>query len=174
MISQKVIERINVQIEREMFSAYLYMAMSAEMSKQGYTGVAKWLMVQYHEELFHAMKFYKYLLEQGAKPVVPAIKQPTVKEGIGIKELFTEVLKHEKTVTASIRELLEFAMADKDYATENLVRWYVDEQVEEERNGEEILQDIELLGENKQGMFMLNIELGKRELSVASNFVSFT
>jgi len=174
MISQKVIDRINVQIEREMYSAFLYMTMSAEMSKQGYTGIAKWLMVQYHEEMFHAMKFYKYLIEQGAKPAVPAIKEAQVKSGIGIKELFTEVLKHEKTVTASIRELLELASAEKDYATENVVRWYIDEQVEEEKNAEEILQNIELLGENKQGLFMLNIELGKRELSVASNFVSFT
>ena len=174
MISNKVIDRINLQIDREMYSAYLYMAMSAELSSQGYTGVAKWLMVQYHEEMFHAMKFYKYLLEQGAKPAVPAIKQASVKAGISIKELFTEVLKHEKTVTASIRELLELAMAEKDYATENFVRWYIDEQVEEERNNEEILQQVELLGENKQGLFMLNIELGKRELSVASNFVSYT
>jgi len=173
MISQKVIDRINLQIEREIYSAYLYMTMSAEMSRQGYNGIAKWLMIQYHEEMFHAMKFYKYLLEQGAKPIVPAIKQAVVKEGIGIKELYTEVLNHEKTVTASIRELLELAIAEKDYATENLVRWYIDEQVEEERNNEEILQNIELLGENKQGLFMLNIELGKRELNVEANFVSF-
>ncbi len=110
MISNKVIDSINLQIDREMYSAYLYMAMSAELSSQGYTGIAKWLMVQYHEEMFHAMKFYKYLLEQGAKPAVPAIKQATVKAGIGIKELFTEVLKHEKTMTASIRELLELAI----------------------------------------------------------------
>lgn len=174
MISQKVIDRINLQIEREMYSAFLYMAMSAEMSQQGYAGVAKWLMVQYHEEMFHAMKLYKYLIEQGAKPIVPAIKEAPVKSGIGIKELFTEVLKHEKTVTASIRELLELAIAEKDYATENVVRWYIDEQVEEEKNAETILQNIELVGENKQGLFMLNVELGTRELSVDSNFASYT
>lgn len=171
MLSKKIVDRINLQIEREIFSAYLYMAMSAKATEMGYTGVAKWLMVQYHEEMFHAMKFFTYLQDQGAAPVVPKLDMPVVK-GKTVKEIFEATLDHEKFVTASIRELLEWAMAEKDFATENLVRWYINEQVEEEKNATEILQNIELLGDGKQGLFMLNIELGKRSPTIPLDYTN--
>ncbi|HOX91698.1 MAG TPA: ferritin [Spirochaetales bacterium] len=117
MIAKKIVDRINLQIEREIYSAYLYMAMSAKATDMGYDGVAKWLMIQYHEEMFHAMKFFMYLQDQGALPVVPKIEQPIVKTD-SVKGLFEATLEHEKFVTASIRELLELALAEKDYATE--------------------------------------------------------
>jgi len=171
MISQKVADRINLQINREMFSANLYMAMSARMTESGYAGVGKWLMTQYHEEMFHAMKFYNYLLDQNASPKLARIDQPEVKAKT-IKEIFEASLEHEKFVTASIKELLELALAEKDYATENIVRWYVDEQVEEEKNATDILQTIELMGEGKHGMFMLSVQLGKRAPSIPLDFTS--
>lgn len=171
MLSKKIVDRINLQINREMYSAYLYMAMSAKMAEQGYNGVANWLMVQYHEEMFHAMKLYGYLIDQGASPALAQIDKPEVKAKT-VKEIFEATLEHEKFVTASIRELLELALAEKDYATENLVRWYVDEQVEEEKNATDILQTLELLGDGKQGVFMLNIELGKRKPSIPLDFTS--
>jgi ferritin len=173
MISKKVADRINLQINREMYSAYLYMAMSAKMSEEGYNGVASWFMVQFHEEMFHAMKFYNYLLEQGASPELAQIDKPAVKAK-SIKEFFEAALEHEKFVSASIRELLELAISEKDYATENLVRWYVDEQVEEEKNATDILQTIGLMGDGKQGVFMLNIELGKRKASIPLDFTSIS
>lgn len=173
MLSTVVSGRIAEQINREMYSAYLYMAMSAKMTEWGYKGAAKWLMVQYHEEMFHAMKLYAYLQDRGATPVLKAIAAPVVADA-DFKALFSHVLEHEKAVTASIRELLELALSEKDYATEGLVRWYVNEQVEEERNAEEILQNIALLGNSSQGLFMLNIELGKRGLSVPSDFTSIS
>lgn len=169
MLSKKIIDRINLQINREMFSAYLYMAMSAKMSEQGYNGVATWMMTQYHEEMFHAMKLYSYLLQNAATPKLEKIEAPEVKAKT-IKELFEATLEHEKFITASIRELLELSLAEKDYATEGLVRWYVGEQVEEEKNAMDILQTIELMGDGKQGLFMLNIELGKRKPSIALDF----
>lgn len=171
MISKKIADRINLQINREMYSAYLYMAMSARMAEAGYTGAAKWLMTQYHEEMFHAMKLYNYLLDQGASPALAAIDRPDFK-GSTMKEVFEETLEHEKFVTASIRELLDLAIAEKDYATENLVRWYVDEQVEEEKNAQEILQTMELMGDGKNGMFMLNVQLGKRGPSIPLDFTA--
>ncbi len=173
MISKKVADRINLQINREMFSAYLYMAMSAKMTEDGYNGVASWLMVQFHEEMFHAMKFYNYLLEQSAAPELAQIDKPVIKAK-SIKEIFEATLEHEKFVSASIRELLELAISEKDYATENLVRWYVDEQVEEEKNATDILQTIGLMGDGKQGVFMLNIELGKRKPSIPLDFTSIS
>jgi ferritin len=169
MISKKMADRINEQINREMFSAYLYMSMSARMTEAGYRGVGKWLMVQYHEEMFHAMKFYGYLQDQGAAVDLKAIALPSFKE-TGIKELFQHVLEHEKGVTKSIHEIMAQAVEEKDYATQSLAEWYVNEQVEEEKNDMDILQAIDLVGNSAQGLFLLNIELGKRDLGVASDF----
>ncbi|MBL8968883.1 MAG: ferritin [Spirochaetaceae bacterium] len=169
MISKKMSDRINLQINREMYSAYLYLAMAARMGEAGYKGVANWLTIQYHEEMFHAMKMYGYLQDQGASVALDAIARPDFKE-TGVKEIFQHTLEHEKGVTASIREIAALAREEKDYATENFIAWYVDEQVEEEKNATEILQTIDLLGNNAQGIFMLNIELGKRKLGVPSDF----
>jgi len=169
MLSKTMSERINLQINREMYSAYLYMAMSAKMTETGYMGIGKWLMVQYHEEMFHAMKFVKYLQEQGATLTLKAIETPEFHE-TSVKDIFKRVYAHEQGVTASIREMMDLAVAEKDYATENLLTWYIDEQVEEEKNDTEILQTIELMGENSQALYMLNIELGKRSLEAPSDF----
>jgi ferritin len=173
MISTKMAARINEQINREMFSAYLYMAMSARMGEAGYKGVAKWLMIQYHEEMFHAMKLYGYLEDQGVAVGLKAIAAPEFPEK-GLKELFRHVLEHEKGVTKSIHEIAALAKDEKDYATEALIQWYVNEQVEEEKNASEILQTIDLLGDSAQGNFMLNIELGKRSLGVPSDFTAMS
>jgi len=169
MLSQKMIDRINVQINREMSSAYLYLSMSAKMKEFGYSGIGKWLTVQYHEEMFHAMKFASYLHDQNATVSYRAIEVPEFKEK-EIKPLFQHVLAHEQGVTASIREIMDLAVAEKDYATQALAQWYISEQVEEEKNAAEILQNIDLLGNSAQGLFMLNIELGKRDASVPLDF----
>jgi ferritin len=169
MLSKKMVDRINEQINREMYSAYLYLAMAARMQEAGYKGVGKWMMVQYHEEMFHAMKFYAYLQDQGAAVELKAIAKPEFKETT-IKELFQHALEHEKGVSGSIREIAALAREEKDYATEGLAQWYVAEQVEEERNATEILQTIDLVGNSAQGLYLLNVELGKRDLGVASDF----
>lgn len=169
MISSKMNERVNLQINREMYSAYLYLAMAAKMTETGYMGIGKWLTVQYHEEMFHAMKFVKYLEDQSATVKYAQIETPTFSE-TGVKELFQHILKHEQFVTSSIREMVELARSEKDYATENLLQWYIDEQTEEEKNDMEILQAIDLLGNNAQGLYMLNIELGKRDNGASLDF----
>ena len=173
MISATMTDRINLQINREMYSAYLYLAMSSVMTDEGYEGAAKWLMVQYHEEMFHAMKFYKYLQDQGSTPVLAQIDVPKV-ESKEMKKLFVQVLEHEKFVTASIREIMALAISEKDYATMGLAQWYIDEQVEEEKNASDILKTYDLIGGSAHGAFMLNIELGKRDLSVPSDFTKMS
>jgi ferritin len=169
MISKKMADRLNEQINREMYSGFLYLAMAARMREAGYKGVGNWFTIQYHEEMYHAMKFFGYLEDQGAAVDLKAIAKPELKE-TSIKELFQRSLEHEKSVTKSIHEIMALAVEEKDYATEVLAQWYVDEQVEEEKNATEILQTIELLGNSLQGLFLLNVELGKRSLSVASDF----
>lgn len=171
MISKKMSDRINEQINREIYSAYLYLAMAARMSEAGYKGVGNWLMIQYHEEMFHAMKFYAYLQDQGASVQLKAIAAPEFKE-TRVKELFQHVLEHEKGVTRSIHEIMALAIEERDYATQVLDQWYVDEQVEEEKNATEILQAIELTGDSPQGLYLLNLELGKRKLGVPSDFTT--
>ena len=169
MISKKLADRINEQINREMYSGYLYLAMANKMNESGYNGVGNWLTNQYHEEMFHAMKFARYLQDQGAAVELKAIAAPELKE-TSVKEFFQRALEHEKGVTRSIHEMMGTALAENDYATQSLLSWYVDEQVEEEKNANEILQTLELLGSSAQGIFMLNVELGKRSLSVPSDF----
>ncbi len=169
MISNKMADRINLQINREMYSAYLYLAMAAAMTEKGYLGIGRWLTIQYHEEMFHAMKFAKYLEDQGAAVKYAQIDTPVFSE-TGVKEIFQHILRHEQSVTASIREMVELAREEKDYATENLLQWYIDEQIEEEKNDTEILQIIDLLGNSAQGLYMLNIELGKRENNAVLDF----
>ncbi len=169
MISKKMADRINEQVNREMYSAYLYLAMAARMTEAGYKGVGNWLTIQYHEEMYHAMKFCGYLQDQGQAVELKAIAKPEFKE-TAIKEIFQHALEHEKGVTKSIHEIMAQAVDEKDYATESLARWYVDEQVEEEKNATEILQTIDLVGNSAQGLFLLNVELGKRGLSIPSDF----
>jgi len=169
MISKKMTDRINEQINREMYSAYLYLAMAAKMTEAGYKGVGNWFTIQFHEEMFHAMKFFGYLQDQGTAVDLKAIAKPDIKE-TSIKEFFQRSLEHEKVVTKSIHEIAAQAAEEKDYATGILAQWYVTEQVEEEKNATEILQTIDLLGNSAQGLFLLNVELGKRSLSAPSDF----
>ena len=105
----------------------------------------------------------------GPAVVLKAMASPDFKE-TGIKELFQHVLEHEKGVTKSIHEIMALAIEEKDYATQNLAQWYVDEQVEEEKNDMEILQAVDLVGNSPQGLFLLNVELGRRDLGVPSDF----
>jgi ferritin len=169
MISKKMADRINEQINREMYSGYLYLAFAARMTEAGYKGVGHWFTIQYHEEMFHAMKFHAYLQDQGAAVELKAIAKPEFKE-TGVKEIFQHALEHEKGVTKGINEIMALAIEEKDYATQTLAQWYVNEQVEEEKNASEILQTVDLMGNSTQGIFMLNIELGKRSLSAPSDF----
>jgi ferritin len=173
MISKKMVDRINEQINREMYSGYLYLAMSARMQEAGYKGVGNWLTIQYHEEMFHAMKFYTYIQDQGAAVELKALAKPEFKETT-VKDIFQHALEHEKSVTQSIREIMDLALEEKDYATQELAQWYVKEQVEEEKNASEILQTVDLVGNSAQGIFLLNVELGKRKLSVSSDFTRMT
>ncbi|MFA6506374.1 MAG: ferritin [Treponemataceae bacterium] len=169
MISQKMTDAINRQINNEMYSAYLYMSMSAYSSNVGLNGFATWFMVQYHEEMFHAMKQYNYVLDQGAVAHVQTIKEPP-KSFASAKDMFEKTLEHEKFVTKSINEIADLALTEKDHATYQFIQWYVTEQVEEEKNDNEILQKLKLAGESGPGLFMIDEQLATRVLTVQTDF----
>ncbi len=161
MIDKEIEEAINKQINEEMYSAYLYLSMSAYFESLGLKGFANWMYVQYQEEMDHAMKFYRYLIERGGRVKLYPIKEPP-HEWNSPLHAFEETLKHERHITECINNLVDLAEKKKDRATFNLLQWYVDEQVEEEANDEEIIQMLKMIGDKGQGLLMLDRELAKR------------
>ena len=161
MISKKMLEAINKQINAEMYSAYLYLSMSAWCSDQNLDGFAQWLKVQAQEEMEHAMKFYGYIYEQQERVKLLPIEGPPT-DFSSIKEIAKMQLEHEKKVTSLIKALVDLARKDKDYATEYFLQWFVTEQVEEEANAEEIISKLDMIGESKHALYMLDKEMGQR------------
>lgn len=161
MISKRMEEAINNQINEELFSAYLYLSMSAYFESQSLKGFANWMRIQAMEEQFHAMKFYDYLNERGATVELHAIEKPD-NTWESMLVVFEETLKHEEHITSKISELVTISLEEKDYASQNFLQWYIDEQVEEEATASEILDQIKFLGDNKHGLLMLDREFSAR------------
>jgi len=162
MLSKKMTDALNGQINKEMYSAYLYLSMSAWAENKGFKGFANWFRVQYQEETVHAMKIYHYLQEQGAAVVLDAIEKPP-SEFKTLLGAFEETLKHEQFITKSIHELVDLAISEKDHATSIFLQWFVTEQVEEEANDNEIIGKLQLIGDKGHGLFMVDRELGARK-----------
>lgn len=161
MISEKMQNAINDQINKELYSSYLYLAMSSYFAGINLPGFAAWLRVQEEEEREHAMKFYDYLVDRGGRVALKTIASPH-NEWKSSLEAFKEVQSHEATVTASINTLYELALNEKDYPTQVLLQWYITEQVEEEKNATEIVQQLELIDAHGTAVLMLDHRLGKR------------
>ncbi len=172
MIGKKMEDALNGQINKEMYSGYLYMSMSAYSNSIGLKGFANWFMVQYHEEMLHAMKFYEYVQRQGGKAVLKALEEPP-HEWKSPLDMFQKTLEHEKFITKSINDLVDLAIAEKDHATNIFLQWYVTEQVEEEENDNDILASLNMLARGKDGgngLFMIDKELAARVTSVVTDF----
>ncbi|MFO8145737.1 MAG: ferritin [Candidatus Syntrophosphaera sp.] len=161
MISKKLEKAINEQINRELFSEYLYNAMYAWFADENLDGMAKWMEAQAQEEHFHAMKFFKYLIERGGRVQLMAIDKPEFEFGNPLKA-FSMALDHEKYITKNIDKLMDLAIKENDHASKGLLQWYVDEQVEEESSVDFIVKRLEMIGSNMHGVLMLDNELGKR------------
>jgi ferritin len=161
MLSKKMEEALNGQINKEMYSAYLYMSMSAHSTNVDLPGFANWFMVQHHEEMEHAMKIYDYVNDQGGKIKLKAIDEPlsTFKD---VMDMFQKTLKHEQFITKSINELVDLAIKEKDHATQIFLQWFVTEQIEEEGNDNDIIAKLKLTGDKGNGLFMIDKELGTR------------
>lgn len=159
MINTNVQEAINSQIQKETYSAYLYLAMAADCEAKNLKGFSTWLRVQYEEELSHAMKLFDYLSERGGQVSLREIQAPPAEFGTPL-QLFEKVLAHEQYVTASINELYEIALTNKDYATQVFLQWFITEQVEEEASASEVLEKIRMAGD--RALIYLDKELGKR------------
>ncbi|MFO7558416.1 MAG: ferritin [Desulfobacterales bacterium] len=169
MISEKMVSAINEQINREMYSAYLYMSMSAHSNAIGLKGFANWFMVQYHEEMVHAMKLYEYIQRQGKDIRLKAIAEPP-HEFESPMDMFAKTLEHEQFITRSINELMDLAVSEKDHASQIFLSWYVTEQIEEEENDNDIIQQLKIIKDNPQGLLMLDRELAGRITTVPTDF----
>ncbi|MBN1269884.1 MAG: ferritin [Kiritimatiellae bacterium] len=161
MISKKMADAINHQINEELASAYIYLAAASYLASEGYVGAAQWMKAQTREEVEHAMKFFKYLESQGVQPIMKSIAAPPASFK-GIKGVFETALKHEQHITGCINKLMDQAKKEGDHATEIMLQWFVSEQVEEEEHANEILTQLNMVGDSRGQLFMLDHRLGKR------------
>ncbi|MFH1524905.1 MAG: ferritin [Chloroflexota bacterium] len=161
MITQTMQDAINEQINKEFYSSYLYLSMAAFFESKNLPGFAKWMQLQADEEREHGMKFYEHLLERGGRVSLKAIVAPAG-EWKSDLAVFKEVQTHEEAVTDSINALYELALKEKDYPAQVLLYWFINEQVEEEKNAAEIVQQLELIDAHGTAVLMLDHRLGKR------------
>lgn len=160
-VSEKLIQLINEQIRAEYESAYIYLEIANYYEEQGWYGFAGWFNKQYKEEVEHAEKFIKYVHEQGYKVVLEDIRAPknTYKD---LREPLAKQLEHEELVTSLIYGLMDQAVADKDYRSQSFLKWYVDEQTEEEEHSHELIELYDRYSVDPIGMIKLDKKLGKR------------
>lgn len=152
MLSTKVESILNVQVEKECYSSHLYLAMAVWAEVNGMEGIAKWLYAQSDEERMHMLKFIGYINERGGQAKISAIKAPPAKLK-NVKELFKAVLEHEMFISKSINEIVAVCVDERDFTTQNWVQWFVNEQIEEEKNVRQILDKLNLLGDGNLYLF---------------------
>ncbi len=161
MIKKTVEVALNEQINAEFHSAYLYLSMSAYFNSVGLAGYANWMRIQYQEELAHATRFFDYVNERNGTVKLSPIGEVQVAFS-GIVNVFEETLAHEQLVTSLIDKLMDIATKENDHATKSFLQWFVDEQVEEEANVEQILNNLKLIKGEGQGLLMMDREMQTR------------
>lgn len=156
-------EALNEQVNKEFYSAYLYLAMAAYCIKIGLPGFGHWMRIQYEEEIMHVTKMYDYILNQGGEVHLKTIEEPPKEYGTPI-QIFEKSLAHEQFVTSSINRLMTLAIDERDYATQAFLQWYVTEQVEEEANANDILAPLRMVVNDKGGLMMIDRQLAARPM----------
>ncbi|MFC1601717.1 ferritin [Candidatus Sumerlaeota bacterium] len=169
MISKKIQKSLNDQLNYEMFSAYVYMAMQAHLDSIGLQGMANWLKIQTHEEMIHAMMIFNYLNEAGGRVILKTIDAPPEKWDTPLAA-FEHAYEHECGVTKRIHKIVDQAQAESDHATNNFLQWFVAEQVEEEASVDQIIQRLKLVADTPGGLFLIDQELAQRIFTMPSNF----
>ena len=165
MLTPRIEQELNKQLNKELFSSYLYMSMAAYFQSVDLLGFANWMQVQSKEELMHAEKLYLFIQERNGKVILEQIEKPQT-EWASPLEAFENSLKHELFITDSINELVNTAYEEKDHATNIFLQWFVTEQIEEESNATEIIRKLKLMKDAPGGMYMLDKELAARTLTL--------
>jgi ferritin len=161
MLTKPMQAALNEQINKELFSSYLYLSMAAYFEDRNLPGFAHWMHIQADEEREHGMKFYHFIVDRGGQVALKAIDAPKTSWSSSL-ELFREVAEHEAKVTASINDLYELALQEKDYPAQAMLQWFITEQVEEEKNAAEIVAQLELVEARGTAVLMLDHRLAKR------------
>lgn len=160
-MDKEIQQAINNQIKEEIHSAYIYLGMAAYCEGKSLKGFANWFKVQAQEEMDHAMGLYKYIFDRGGQVELQEIPKVSV-EYSGISEVFEETLKHEQYITNKINELYKLAVSSDDFALQSFLKWYIDEQVEEEEQANDMIEQIKRLGDGGEALFLLDKDLGLR------------
>ena len=162
MLNHKLQTALNEQIKNELYSAYIYLSMSAYFESINLPGFANWMRKQSQEEVNHAMKIFDFIHERGGRVELQAIDQPPVSFESPLK-VFEMALEHEKKVTAMIHDLYKLAEEEKDYPTQVMLHWFIDEQVEEEKSASDVVEQLKRIGDDGVGLLLLDQKLGDRE-----------
>lgn len=165
MISEKMVAAINAQINAEYWSAYFYQSISCDLAHKGFSGFSSWFDVQFKEEQMHADKFVKYLISRGGKVELKPIEKVQT-EWASLLSVFEDTLSHEMKVTKMINDIYSLAATEQDYATQSFLKFYIDEQVEEEETAKQYIDNIKMIGDNGYGIFMLDKEAKSRVITV--------
>ena len=160
-ISKTMQDAINEQIKNEFYSSYLYLAMSAHFEAVNLPGFASWMRIQTGEEKDHALRFFQYVIDRGGRVELKPIDQPPL-EWKSPREAFEQVLEHEQKVTSLINNLYALAVKENDYASQGILQWFLNEQVEEEKNASLILEQIKLIDARGTALYVLDHQLSKR------------
>ena len=169
MIGERLNEAINEQIKNELESYYIYLSMAAYFHSISLDGMGHWMRCQAHEEMIHAMKFFQHLIDRGGKLVLQDVRQLKT-EWSSPQEAFKDAFAHEQFITGKINELTTIAREEKDYASEPLLAWFSDEQIEEEAESGKIADEMEMVGEDKSALLMMDRELAQRQFPAGSPF----
>jgi ferritin len=161
MIGKKLNDAMNEQIKNELESYYIYLSMAAWLHSKALDGMGHWMRVQAHEEMLHAMKFFNHLIDRGGKVALKDLKQLKVQWKSPL-EVFQDAFEHEKFISKKINDLMSITRQEKEYASEPLLAWFTDEQIEEESNASKITEQLEMVGADKSGLLMLDRELAAR------------
>ena len=162
MLKNTVENALNDQIDKELASAHLYLSMAAHFEHEKLPGFAHWMKVQSREEVGHGMRLFEYVADRGGRVVLGGIEAPPAQFGAPA-EIFEQVLEHERKVTQSIHELYALAVQEKDYPTQTHLHWFINEQVEEEKNAEDIIRQLEAVDGKAHLMLMLDHKMGERK-----------
>jgi len=161
MIGDKMVEAINKQLNAELYSGYLYVSMSAYFESLDLPGFAHWMRAQAQEELLHAMNFYHYLVDKDARVAVLPIEQPPT-EWDSPLAVFQHAYEHEQKISGLINALVERAMSERDFATNVVLQWFVNEQIEEEASAKAVVQQLKRAGASNEALMLLDRELAAR------------
>jgi len=166
MLSQSLTDALNEQVKHELYSEYLYLAMSAYCDDRSLPGFAHWMRLQADEEREHAMRFFDFITDRDGRAILQAIPQPPRDFG-SPTALFEQVLAHEQEISSLIDQLYRKALSEQDHATQIFVEWFISEQVEEEKTAKQILETLRLAGDSNVGLLMVDRELGARTTATA-------